>query len=178
MHSGRMVFAQLTDLLPRKRFQTLVSRYRGDHKNRGFSCFDQLLTMIFAQLTFCESLRDIEACLCAQPAHLYHLGIRGNVRAFHAAGDANEFRDARIFEGLAQILMGAGSRFICPLRHRHRLGCRRLCLRLHHHQPLPGLVPLGQVPAAQGGCQTPHAHRLCAATYPLLSLFPRVKCTM
>ncbi len=49
MHSGRMVFAQLTDLLPRKRFQTLVSRYRGDHKNRGFSCFDQLLTMIFAQ---------------------------------------------------------------------------------------------------------------------------------
>ncbi len=67
MHSGRMVFAQLTDLLPRKRFQTLVSRYRGDHKNRGFSCFDQLLTMIFAQLTFCESLRDIEACLCAQP---------------------------------------------------------------------------------------------------------------
>jgi len=104
MHSGRMVFAQLTDLLPRKRFQTLVGRYRGDHKNRGFSCFDQLLTMIFAQLTFCESLRDIEACLSAQPAHLYHLGIRGNVRR-STLRDANEFRDARIFEGLAQILM-------------------------------------------------------------------------
>ncbi len=104
MHSGRMVFAQLTDLLPRKRFQTLVSRYRGDHKNRGFSCFDQLLTMIFAQLTFCESLRDIEACLSAQPAHLYHLGIRGNVRR-STLRDANEFRDARIFEGLAQILL-------------------------------------------------------------------------
>lgn len=104
MHSGRMVFAQLTDLLPRKRFQTLVCRYHGDHKNRGFSCFDQLLTMIFAQLTFCESLRDIEACLSAQPAHLYHLGIRGNIRR-STLRDANEFRDARIFEGLAQILM-------------------------------------------------------------------------
>jgi hypothetical protein len=104
MHSGRMVFAQLTDLLPRKRFQTLVNRYHGDYKNRGFSCFDQLLTMIFAQLTFCESLRDIEACLSAQPAHLYHLGIRGNVRR-STLRDANEFRDARIFEGLAQILM-------------------------------------------------------------------------
>jgi len=80
MHFGRMVFAQLADLLPRKRFQTLVCRYRGDYKNRGFSCFDQLLTMIFAQLTFCESLRDIEACLSAQPAYLYHLGIRGKVR--------------------------------------------------------------------------------------------------
>ena len=104
MHSGRMVFAQLTDLLPRKRFQTLVGRYHGDHKNRGFSCFDQLLTMIFAQLTFCESLRDIEACLSAQPAYLYHLGIRGNIRR-STLRDANEFRDARIFEGLAQILM-------------------------------------------------------------------------
>jgi len=77
MHLGRMVFAQIIDLLPRKRFQTLVSRFHGDYKNRGFSCFDPLLTMIFAQLTYCESLRDIEACLSAQPAHLYHLGIRG-----------------------------------------------------------------------------------------------------
>ena len=104
MHIGRMVFAQLTDFLPRKRFQTLVSRYQGDYRNRGFSCFDQLLTMIFAQLTFCESLRDIEACLSAQPAHLFHLGIRGNVRR-STLSDANESRDARIFEGLAQILM-------------------------------------------------------------------------
>ena len=104
MHLGRMVFAQLTDFLPRKRFQTLVTRYRGDYKNRGFSCFDQLLTMIFAQLTFCQSLRDIEACLSAQPAHLYHLGIHGKVRR-STLRDANEFRDASIFEGLAKILM-------------------------------------------------------------------------
>ena len=104
MHSGRMVFAQLTDLLPRKRFHTLVTRFLGNYKNRGFSCYDQLLTLIFAQLTYCESLRDIEACLSAQPAHLHHLGIRGNVRRSTLA-DANEFRDSRIFEGLAQILM-------------------------------------------------------------------------
>ena len=104
MHIGRMVFAQLTDLLPRKRFQTLVSRYQGNYKNRGFSCYDQLLTLVFAQLTYCESLRDIEACLSAQPTHLHHLGIRGNVRRSTLA-DANESRDARIFEGLAQLMM-------------------------------------------------------------------------
>ena len=104
MFIGQMVFAQIADLLPRRRFQTLVSRYQGDYKNRGFSCYDQLLTMIFAQLTFCESLRDIEACLSAQPSHLYHLGIRGKVRR-STLSDANESRDARIFEGLAQILM-------------------------------------------------------------------------
>jgi len=75
MHIGRMVFAQLTDLLPRRRFQTLVSRYRGDYKNRGFSCYDQMLTMIFAQLTFCDSLGDIEACLSTQPSQFYHRGI-------------------------------------------------------------------------------------------------------
>ena len=109
MHIGRMVFAQITDLLPRKRFQTLVSRYRGDYKNRGFSCYDQLLTMIFAQLTFCESLRDIEACLSTQPAQLYHLGIRGRVRR-STLRDANEFRAARIFEGLALLLMAEARR--------------------------------------------------------------------
>jgi hypothetical protein len=99
-----MIFSQLMDLLPRKRFGTLVSRFGGDHKVRSFSCFDQLLTMIFAQLTFCESLRDIEACLSAEPVHLYHLGIRGRVRR-STLRDANETRDARIFEGLARILM-------------------------------------------------------------------------
>lgn len=104
MHSGRMVFSQLMDLLPRKRFGTLVGRFNGDYKARSFSCFDQLLTMIFAQLTFCESLRDIEACLSGEPVHLYHLGIRGRVRR-STLRDANESRDARIFEGLARILM-------------------------------------------------------------------------
>ena len=104
MNNGRTVFAQISDLIPRKRFHTLVDRYDGDYKNRGFTCYDQLLTMIFAQLTYCESLRDIQASLSARPELLYHLGIRKIIRKSTLA-DANEFRDSRIFEGLARILM-------------------------------------------------------------------------
>lgn len=104
MYQGRTVFAQLTDYLPKRRFQTLVKRYRGDYKSRGFSCLDQLLTMIFAQLASCESLRDIQACLSARPTQRYHLGIRGHVRR-STLSDANEKRDARIFEEFANILI-------------------------------------------------------------------------
>lgn len=104
MHAGRIVFAQLTDFLPKRRFQTLVEQYGGDYKNRKFSCLDQLFTMIFAQLTYCESLRDIEACLSAQPAQLYHLGIRGRVRR-STLSNANESRDSRIFEDFAKLLI-------------------------------------------------------------------------
>jgi len=104
MYTGRTVFAQITDLIPRRRFHTLVGHYGGNYKNRGFTCYDQLLAMIFAQLTFCESLRDIQASLSARPELLYHLGIRKIIRKSTLA-DANELRDSRIFEGLARILM-------------------------------------------------------------------------
>ena len=104
MFCGRTIFTQLTDYLPKRRFQTIVARYRGSYKVKDFTCLDQLLTMIFAQLTLCESLRDIEACLSACPDQLYHLGIRGNVRR-STLRDANEFRDARIFEDFAKILI-------------------------------------------------------------------------
>lgn len=104
MYAGRTVFAQLVDHLPMRRFQTLVHRYRGDYKVRGFSCRDQLLTMIFAQLTRCESLRDIHAAFAAQPGLRYHLGIRGNVRR-STLRDANEKRDARIFEDFSKLLI-------------------------------------------------------------------------
>jgi hypothetical protein len=104
MYTGRTVFAQITDLIPRRRFHTLVGYYGGNYKNRGFTCYDQLLAMIFAQLTFCESLRDIQASLSARPELLYHLGIRKIIRKSTLA-DANELRDSRIFEGLARILM-------------------------------------------------------------------------
>ena len=63
MNLGRSIFAQLVEHLPRRRFQTLVARYKGDYKSQKFSCYDQLLTMIFAQLASCDSLRDIESCL-------------------------------------------------------------------------------------------------------------------
>lgn len=109
MYTGRTVFAQLTDFLPTRRFQTLVRQYRGDHKRRTFSCLDQLYTMIFAQLTCCESLRDIEACLSARPSRRYHLGIRGRVRR-STLRDANESRDARIFEDFAKLLIAEARR--------------------------------------------------------------------
>ena len=100
----KTVFAQLTSPLPIRRFHTLVKRYRGGYKVKAFSCLDQLLTMIFAQLAMCDSLRDIEASLCANPKSLYHLGIRSRIRRSTLA-DANEKRDARIFEEFAKILI-------------------------------------------------------------------------
>jgi len=104
MNAGRTVFAQVMDFLPKRRFQTIVERYHGEYKVRHFSCLDQFLCMAFAQLTYRESLRDIEACLSAQPEKLYHLGIRTRVRRSTLA-DANETRDWRIFADLGQVLI-------------------------------------------------------------------------
>jgi hypothetical protein len=105
MYTGKTIFAQLTSHLPIRRFHTLVKRYDGEYKVRAFSCLDHLLTMLFAQLASCDSLRDIEACLSANPSKLYHLGIRSRIRRSTLA-DANENRDARIFEDFAKILVG------------------------------------------------------------------------
>src|SRR6202161_71017 len=105
MNLGRTVFAQLLDYLPSYEFQKCVSRYRGDSRLRGFSCMDQLLAMAFAQLTYRESLRDIEACLRSMSAKLYHVGFRGKVARTNLA-DANEAHDWRIFADFAQVLVG------------------------------------------------------------------------
>jgi len=104
MHTGRIVFAQLLDFLPRHEFDKCVRRYRGKHRVRRFSCFDQFLCMAFAQLTFRESLRDIETCLRALQPKLYHAGIRGSV-ARSTLADANETRDWRIYADFAQVLI-------------------------------------------------------------------------
>lgn len=104
MHAGRIVFAQLMDHLPAYEFSKRVSRYRGDHKFRGFSCLDQFLCLAFAQLTFRESLRDIEACLRSVQSKLYHMGFRGKVSRSTLA-DANEAHDWRIYADLAQVLI-------------------------------------------------------------------------
>jgi hypothetical protein len=104
MHTGKLVFAQVLEFAPWHTFRRLVAKYRGDFNVRTFSCLDQFLCMAFAQLTYRESLRDIEACLSAQPAKLYHLGIRGNVVRSNIA-DANEQRDWRIHCEFAQALI-------------------------------------------------------------------------
>jgi Domain of unknown function (DUF4372)/Transposase DDE domain len=105
MNFGRTVFAQLLDHLPSYEFQKCVIRYRGDSHLRGFSCLDQLLAMAFAQLTYRESLRDIEACLRSISGKLYHMGFRGKVARTNLAA-ANEAHDWRIFADFAQVLIG------------------------------------------------------------------------
>ncbi|HXN73278.1 MAG TPA: IS4 family transposase [Candidatus Acidoferrales bacterium] len=105
MNSGRTVFSQLIQHLPEKEFQKCVDRHNGDSNFRGFSCWDQLLAMAFAQLTYRESLRDIESCLRALGSKLYHMGFRGKVSRSTLA-DANESHDWRIFAEFAQVLIG------------------------------------------------------------------------
>ena len=79
MYTGKLIFSQVTDFLPMHSFRQCVERYQGHHKVKSFSCLDQYLCMVFAQLTYRESLRDIEACLRAQSNKLYHMGIRSKV---------------------------------------------------------------------------------------------------
>ena len=109
MYAGKLVFAQVMEFAPWHTFRRLVAKHRGDHNVRSFSCLDQFLCMAFAQLTYRESLRDIEACLAAQPAKLYHQGIRGTVSRSTLA-DANEGRDWRIHWEFAQALIGIARR--------------------------------------------------------------------
>src|SRR5450631_88635 len=104
MNQGRTVFSQLISFLPDREFRRCVARYQGDLRLRGFSCWDQYLAMAFAQLTYRESLRDIEACLGSLQGKLYHLGFRGKV-ARSTLADANESRDWRIFADFAQRLI-------------------------------------------------------------------------
>ena len=104
MNQGRSVFSQLISFLPDREFRRCVERYQGDIRLRGFSCWDQYLAMAFAQLTYRESLRDIEACLRSMQGKLYHLGFRGKV-ARSTLADANESHDWRIFADFAQILI-------------------------------------------------------------------------
>jgi hypothetical protein len=105
MYSGQMVFAQLMDFLPRHDFNACVRRYRGNARVRDFSCRDQFLTMAFAQLTYRESLRDIETCLRALGPKLYHAGFRSKVSRSTLA-NANQRRDWRIWADFAQVLIG------------------------------------------------------------------------
>jgi hypothetical protein len=104
MNSGRTVFTQLIAHLPHKEFHKCVARYRGDRYAKYFSCWDQYLAMAFAQFTYRESLRDIEACLGAVGGKLYQMGFRTSV-ARSTLADANESRDWRIYANFAQVLI-------------------------------------------------------------------------
>jgi hypothetical protein len=122
MFIGQLVFAQLMDVLPRHEFNACVRRHRGDYRARGFTCRDQFLCMAFAQLTFRESLRDIETCLRSVQPKLYHAGFRGRISR-STLGDANRLRDWRIYFDFAQVLIArarglyANDRFGVELDH-------------------------------------------------------------
>ena len=105
MNLGQTVFSQLIEHLPHNEFQKCVARYSGDGYLKSFSCWNQFLAMAFAQLTYRESLRDIEACLGSMQSKLYHMGFRGKVSRSTLA-DANERRDWRIYADFAQVLIG------------------------------------------------------------------------
>ena len=104
MHSGRIVFSQIMDFLPLYEFRKCVNRYNGNYRVKSFSCLDQFLCMAFAQLTYRDSLRDIEACLRSMHNKLYHIGIRGAI-ARSTLADANENRDWRIYADFAHVLI-------------------------------------------------------------------------
>ena len=121
MHTGQLVFSQLMECLPRYEFGKCVQRYHGNRRVRRFRCWDQFLVMAFAQLTFRESLRDIETCLRSRPRDLYHAGL-GLAVARSTLAEANESRDWRIWADLAQLLiteargLHADERFGVPLK--------------------------------------------------------------
>jgi hypothetical protein len=104
MYAGKLVFAQLTDLIHPEQFRRCVRRYDGEYKVKTFSCWSQFVCMAFGQLTFRESLRDVETCLRSCPEQLYHLGLRGDV-SHSTLADANRERDWRIYHDLAQLLI-------------------------------------------------------------------------
>jgi transposase len=104
MNVGKTIFSQIMDYLPIKAFRACVKKYHGHHKVKTFSCLDQFYTMAFAQFTFRESLRDIEACLRSQKSKLYHMGFRSTVSR-NTLSHANEKRDWRIYAEFAQLVI-------------------------------------------------------------------------
>src|SRR5437016_6120789 len=117
MNAGRTVFSQLIEFLPHQEFQKCVARYGGDRYLKNLSCWDQYLAMAFAQLTYRESLRDIEACLRSVSGKLYHMGFRGKV-ARSTLADANEARNWQIYADFAQVLIAIAR----PLHAREPMG--------------------------------------------------------
>ena len=109
MNAGRTIFSQLMDFLSPYEFRKCVDRYGGNYKIKSFTCWDQFLAMAFAQLTYRESLRDIEACLRANHIKLYHMGIRSKI-ARNTLAHANETRDWRIYLDFAKVLIDEARR--------------------------------------------------------------------
>jgi hypothetical protein len=157
-HSGKAVFAQLMDWLHPEQFHRCVTRYHGNHKVRQFSCWDQFLAMAFAQVTFRESLADIEICLRSRRDQLYHLGFRSSV-AHSTLADANAARDWRIYADLAQGLIRRARKLYAQESLGLELDQTVYALDSTTIDLVLDLVPVGPIPLHQGRRQTPHPAR-------------------
>ena len=166
MHSGKLVFAQLMEFFSRHDFDKCVRRYRGNYRTRDFSCRDQFLAMAFAQLTYRESLRDIEICLRSVQPKLYHMGFRGRI-ARSTLADANRKRDWRIYADFAQTLIQR-AKTLSRRAVRSRSGRDGLCSRFDDHRSVSLAVSLGHVSTPKGSRQASHVAR-STRQYPLFS---------
>ena len=156
MNSGKTLFAQLMDFLPWSTFTRIVARYGGDQRVRTLSCAEHYRAMAFAQLTYRESLRDIETCLSVQASKLYSMGFRDPVRRSTLA-DANEARDWRIYAQLAQRLIGQARRLYVNEDLGFDLANTVYALELDDHRSLSGGLSVGPFPHHQSGGQDAHA---------------------
>ena len=155
MESGKLVFAQLMDFVPRHDFDACVRRYGGDRRPRGFSCRDQFLCLAFAQLTFRESLRDIETCLRAVGPKLYHAGFRGKIA--RARWPMPTTLTTAHLRRLCSSADRSSAEALCRGTLRCGPGADRLRPRQYNDRPLLEPVPLGAVPPTQGGREAAHA---------------------
>ena len=172
MFDGQFVFSQLMDFLPRREFNACVERYRGNRRRRGFSCRDQFLCLAFAQLTYRESLRDIETCLRALEPKLYHAGFRGKVSRSTLA-DANRAHDWRIYADFAQVLIRRARKLYASEPLAVELEANGLRPRLDDHRLVSELVSVGQVSPSQGSGQAAHADRSARQHSLFYPHFPR-----
>ena len=176
MYSGEIVLAQLMEFLPRHEFDRCVRRYYGNRRVRGFSCRDQFLCMAFAQLTYRESLRDIETCLHAMGTKLYHAGFRGKI-ARSTLADANEHRDWRIYADFAHVLIGIAQKLYANDGFAVELDAAAYAFDSTTIDLCLSLFPWGAFADARGRSSCTRLS-ICAATSLALSTFPTGKCTM
>ena len=144
------------DFIPQYEFRKCVERYNGNYKIKSFSCWDQYLCMAFAQFTFRESLRDIQACLRVSQQKLYHMGFRGKVSR-NTLAHANQVRDWRIYADFAHVLIKrARSLYI-----RRSLWCTIetscICTRFHNDRSLPIIISMGKIQKAKGSDKTSYS---------------------
>ena len=176
MNTGRTVFSQIMDLLPHWDFHNSIKRYQGNRKTQTFSCMDQFLCMAFAQLTYRESLRDIEVCLRGNLSKLYHMGIQSRISRSTIA-DANENRDWRIYADFAQILISIAKKLYAKDDFGVNLEAEVYALDSTTIDLCLSLFPWARFRLTKGAsnfirCST------YEATFPSLSIFRTANCTM